>query len=498
MNFNRSVIFVLPLICLGLWLQPQAGPVVYPYLQNLSEDSVELYWTSTHKTPVEVSWGKKRSVSQARPAPELAYHPVEQQDFPELKEAPTKYLHRVTLSGLKPGQKVSYTVHFPAAPYQNSFRTLPSRQGSVRLIAFADSETEPESTGNPARWGTENEPKRRYLVDQTDGFRAHLAAIADRRPDALLIAGDLVESGGEQRDWDEFWKQTGRLAGSIPLLPCPGNHEYYAGPKHGTYTDDGSRWAIDKYRSYFHPNGSEKAPHYYSQDLGPAVLLSLDSGNGRPHGGHADTNHYLRGADFTEDFHEGSAQYMWLESQLEKAQSSGKFSVVMFHHCPYSSGGHGHAPGPKGHETDPQSGQPLRELTPLFMRYGVDLVLSGHDEMFERSEIQGLQTLPDGRKVPHSIQFYDVGVAGDGLRSPDRVNEWSKFLAYRDSQEIWKDDVLMEGGRHYGHLEIDVQPTSTGWRAELRPVYILPRKTTKGWTFERKLYTDVVKLSSEV
>lgn len=497
MNFKRSLLLLLPLLCLCLWLTPQAGPVVYPYLQNLTEDSAELYWVSTDKTPTEVTWGNERTISQARPAPELAYHPVEQQDFPELKDAPEKFLHHVRLSGLPPGLEVSYTVHFPGSAYENSFRTLPSEQSAVRLIAFADSETEPESTGKPAKWGTDKDPGRRYLIDQTDGFQAHLNAVRERRPNALLIAGDLVESGGEQRDWDEFWKQTGQLAGSIPFLPCPGNHEYYAGPKHGTYSDEGSQWAINKYRTYFHPKGSEKAAHYYSKELGPAVLLSLDSGNGSPHGGHADTNHHLRGDGFTVDFHEGSAQYMWLEAQLEKAQESGKFVIVMFHHCPYSSGGHGHPPGPKSHETDPQSGQPLRELTPLFMRYGVDLVLSGHDEMFERSEVKGLQTLPDGKKSPHAIQFYDVGVAGDGLRYPDRVNEWSKFLAYRDSQEIWKDNVLVEGGRHYGHLEIDVQPTPRGWTAELRPVYILPQETANGWKFERKLYSDVVKLSSE-
>ncbi len=46
------------------------------------------------------------------------------------------------------------------------------------------------------------------------------------------------------------------------------------------------------------------------------------------------------------------------------------------------------------------------------MRYGVDAVLSGHDEMWERSEVSGEKILSNGDTEPHTIQFYDVGIGG--------------------------------------------------------------------------------------
>ena len=63
----------------------------------------------------------------------------------------------------------------------------------------------------------------------------------------------------------------------------------------------------------------------------------------------------------------------------------------------------------------------MRALTPLFMRYGVDAVFAGHDEMYEHSLIRdGVEHLPngDGKTRPHELHVYDVGIAGDGLRGP--------------------------------------------------------------------------------
>lgn len=489
----RALLLLLPLYC-STWAQP----LVLPYLQNLTESSVDIYWVSSNSEPVKVTWLNRTTHSRSTAAPELSYHPVEQEEFPALGHTKKRYLHRATLDGLERDRAVSYVVHFPDLKFEREFQSQASENRTVRLIAYADSETEPESTGKPAKWGTPETPQRRYLIDQTEGYKAQIALIKERAPNAILIAGDLVESGGEQRDWDQFWKHNKNVAGSIPIWAAPGNHEYYAGPKHGGYGKKASRWAIDKYRTYFHPKGSAKARHYYTQDFGPAILISLDSGDGLPHGTSKDTNHHLPGGtEFTCDYNPGSAQYLWLETQLRKAQQTGKFLIVMFHHCPYSSGGHGRPPGPKNDVTDPQSGQPLRALTPLLFRYGVDLVLTGHDEMFERSELSGTQTRPDGTKTPHTLQVYDVGVGGDGLRSPDRENEWSQFLAYRDSQEQWENGELVGGGRHYGHLEIDVVPTGEGWKARLSPVYILPIRTSEGWSFQRKLYNDPLIIESK-
>ena len=72
---------------------------------------------------------------------------------------------------------------------------------------------------------------------------------------------------------------------------------------------------------------------------------------------------------------------MFLSSRsLKQATLAGAgecFKIVMFHHPPYNSGSR--------HATE-QLGLDLRaNLTPLFDRHGVDLVLNGHEHDYERS-----------------------------------------------------------------------------------------------------------------
>jgi 3',5'-cyclic AMP phosphodiesterase CpdA len=83
-------------------------------------------------------------------------------------------------------------------------------------------------------------------------------------------------------------------------------------------------------------------------------------------------------------------QLEWLESELAKDTSEWK--ICFFHHPPYSSGGkHG-------------SDKPLREvIEPIFVKYGVNVVLNGHDHFYERIK-------------PQKGIYYFVSGAGGKLR----------------------------------------------------------------------------------
>jgi len=455
----------------------------------------------------------QREVVGTRTAEGLRYSPWEQQSFGNPHPG---YQKEVRISRLQPDQLYVYEVEQDGEVFRGDFRTAPGPQSSVRLIAYADSETEPESTGTRVQWedprsgypsvdsprGARPTGDRLYLVDQTEGYAANLKVIRERKPDLVVIAGDIVETGGEQRDWNEFWRHNRELASQIPIVAVLGNHEYYGGPHDGQYQETSSQRAVDKYLTYFR-NPSNQAVQarergrYFRLDYGPVALLAVDGCNGLPHKSTRDSNHHLGSLLRPQgDFNPGSLQYAWLERQLRQAQCSQKFTVVVFHHCPYSSGVHALPPGNEPGQ-DPQSGLPLQVLTPLFTRYGVDVLLTGHDEMMERSEVPGLEIRPDGSRRPYALQVYDVGVGGDGLRGPEKFNPLCKFLAHRDSQEIWKDGVLQDGGKHYGHLEIEVRPRSGGLEATLTPVYIFPVMTSSGTVdrFERRIYPDVVQIS---
>jgi hypothetical protein len=86
-------------------------------------------------------------------------------------------------------------------------------------------------------------------------------------------------------------------------------------------------------------------------------------------------------------------QIQWLESELAKDSSDWK--VCFFHHPPYSSG--------SKHGSDKQ----LREIVePIFVRYRVNVVLTGHDHFYERIK-------------PQKGIYYFVSGAGGKLRKGD-------------------------------------------------------------------------------
>ena len=86
-------------------------------------------------------------------------------------------------------------------------------------------------------------------------------------------------------------------------------------------------------------------------------------------------------------------QVQWLHDELAKDTSEWK--VAFMHHPPYSSGGK--------HGSDDQ----LREvIEPIFVKYGVNVVLTGHDHFYERIKPQ------------KGIYYFVSGAAGK-LRSGD-------------------------------------------------------------------------------
>lgn len=480
----------------------------YPYLQNVTPTSADVYWISEDPRPLVLHLGTDRAFSSvAGRAEGLGFNLSEVKNSKELSVAAPRFLHKIPLTGLDPNQTYSYRIELDPDKddFVSSFTTPPNDRRAYRFIAYADCETEPESTGKPTAWPSPSDPKRRYLVDQTTGYRANLDTMLERRPNAIVIAGDLVESGGEQRDWDEFWRMNTdpdgakSVASQIPIYPAIGNHEYFGGPENGKYSLPAIIDASRRYFTYFHPTGSNARENYYSIKLGPARLISLDSCDGTPHKTPADPNYYMSSAPKeVPGIQADSRQLVWLEKELAEAQKADQFTFVFFHHCPYSSGPHALPPG-EGKGEDPQSGVPLRAWTPLFMKYGVDAVISGHDEMWERSVVEGTEIAPGAGKIPHTLQVYDVGIGGDGLRSAagGGKNPYQKFLAETGSPEIWENGVLVDGGRHYGHLEVNLVPDGEqGWTATLEPVYVFPVKEGDGWRFERRLYNDKVVLRS--
>lgn len=95
-------------------------------------------------------------------------------------------------------------------------------------------------------------------------------------------------------------------------------------------------------------------------------------------------------------------QLRWLEDALEK--STARWKIAYFHHPLYSSG--------KRHG----SSKALRSrLEPLFVRYGVAAVFSGHDHFYERTHPR------------QGVQYFVSGAGGKVRRG--NINRQSPFFA---------------------------------------------------------------------
>ncbi len=210
--------------------------------------------------------------------------------------------------------------------------------------------------------------------DSRSGHSEHrqvAALIKSVQPAAVFHTGDLVYNGSNQGNWDIFHDITDELLASAPFYPAVGNHENPNNPS-------------TLYFDQFTLPGNER---WYSVDVDGIRFIVLDTVSSL-----ANTS---------------SAQYQWLESELQSVSAQDTVAVV-FHYSPYSTGKHS------------EDEKNLRQsIVPLFERHDVDVVFTGHDHNYERSEVNG-------------ITYVVTGGGGAPLRDQDpaRVGSYRSSLLY--------------------------------------------------------------------
>lgn len=474
---------------------------VTPYLLPADQEGgVRLNWFTETPNPGEVwLWetGARDTLKlQSSPgyAHELNYSDLEESErgeFPDMFRGPN-WKHTVSLQDLPAGTHYQYQVVQPHGVYRDSLVTplAPGTRQPLRFVAIADSETDPEGRITHRNWApgpqhpsSTGRPEGRdtYLLTETQGFIDNLKAIREQEPAFILLAGDIVQGGAYQRAWDEFFRHMAgaydNILGSVPLLPAIGNWENF-GARNGGYYPDAIRRSRAKYKAYFSMPDNQSTHYqdtYYRMDYGPVTVLTLDSSNGLPDDSDNDTNININAADYPgddlPDINPGSEQWRWVERQLRDARAAGQVIFVQFHHIPYSSGGHILPVSMEG--SSGQAGVPMRQYTPLFSQYGVVAVICGHNESLEHSIVDG-------------VHFWDVGIAGDGFgipgddKDPRRHNAYSQWIAHRHALEHWEGQQLIGGGKHYGHLLIDVEPLDKGYRVRMEPYHVFPVTDVEG------------------
>ena len=248
-------------------------------------------------------------------------------------------VYHATLTGLTPNTHYVYRVKLSAngkstVSTSGEFWTAAAKLDQFTFDVYGDTRTYPA--------------RHRLVVE----------AMAADHPRFVVHTGDLVEFGGVDMLWDgRFFPTVAPLIKDSPYLPVLGNHEQNSPQYYEAFT--------------LPPGGGEDGKEWWSMDYGVVHLVGLDS----------------NALTLPNGFTRMRNQIAWLKKDLAAAKARGaKFIFVFFHHPLYSSDA-GYYPGNTG----------LRQLwAPIFAKYGVNVVFSGHCHQYERLVENGVNYIVTG------------------------------------------------------------------------------------------------------
>lgn len=331
-----------------------------------------LGWTDDPATSMAVNW--RTSTDVTKPMAEIA-EAGDGPDFTkEAKEldASTQVLktdineaafHTVRFTGLQPDTIYAYRVGDGKNWSEwNQFRTASAKADPLSFIYVGDAQNNIYSYWSRV-------------------IRTAYSSAPDVR--FILHAGDLVNNRDRDSQWGEWFYGAGWINSKVALFPVPGNHEYGKGP-------NGDREVSTHWRPQFAlpengPTGLEETVYYV--DIQGVRVIGLNS----------NVKH--------------EEQAAWLEKIL--ANNPNKWTVLTFHHPIFSAS--------RGRDN-----KELRELwKPILDKYKVDLVLTGHDHTYARSNL-----VSGTNMVDKSGTVYVVSVSGPKMYQVDR-EDWMARTAAR-------------------------------------------------------------------
>jgi 3',5'-cyclic AMP phosphodiesterase CpdA len=202
------------------------------------------------------------------------------------------------------------------------------------------------------------------------------AKLLDAIPGTVFTAGDNVQAVGAMEEFRQCFDPTwGRH--KTRMQPSPGNHDYA--------TAGGAA-----YFEYFGGIAGSPGASYYSYDLGSWHIISLDS-------------NIAAGP--------GSPQLEWLAKDLKTAWT--QCTLAYFHHPLFTS-------GPNGPNVA------VQDMWRVLYARGVDVIVNGHDHLYERFRLQDPDGQPDSA---HGIREFIAGTGGAPLYQAVRVAANSEVRA---------------------------------------------------------------------
>ena len=406
---------------------PAAAAAAYPLPVTTAPEQLHLTWGPDPSTEVTVSWASPGTVAQ--PAPTLAYstQPITSAnpgrivalpeptalDPTQLRTRPaavsfldggsgqTTYHYHVPLRHLTPGTSYYYQVSDGAATPATagaSFTTAQQGRFNFRFSSFGDVDV-PSADRNASGLSYDGADTCYFTVegieDPGDGGGPPLFH---------LVNGDLSYANGSATSkpaiWRDYSVNVSRSAMNRPWMPTLGNHEIedgitaFSGAPSATGTWNGT-YGHGSYMARFlmPPNGvtnydgNQLQGRFWSVQVGTVCFIAVDAddvinqlSDATPEAIVGYTGSLVpRDSDYSlvPGGRQPNLQTLWLERELRTArlEPSVDMIVVSMHQAPLSCDW-----GNVG------SDMGIRQTwLPLFDEYEVDLVLCGHNHVFERS-----------------------------------------------------------------------------------------------------------------
>lgn len=203
-----------------------------------------------------------------------------------------------------------------------------------------------------------------------------IATLLARLDGDILMAGDLAYPNGTAEDYRNCFEPSfGRLKPRMRV--SPGNHDY------------GASVTAQSYFDYFGDRGGPSRLGYFSFRAGEWTVFMLNS---------------------NVPIAKTSAQYTFVRTTMQQAPT--RCTMAVFHHPFDSSGVNGPTPG-------------LRDMWELMYNLGGDLVIAGHDHLYERFMPVDPSSKRDDAK---GIRQFTVGTGGAPLYSRMRAAPNSELL----------------------------------------------------------------------
>jgi hypothetical protein len=296
------------------------------------------------------------------------------------------YVH-AQVSGLRPGSTYFYSIGHQGLDQTGtvaSFTTAPAGRVPFRFTAFGDHGVTYDAVATDNLINALN-PAFHLLVGDVSYAEAD--------------GSGLITDPYDPRIWDSFFTEIDGAASHIPWQVAVGNHEMEAWYPPNGYGGQYARFDFPGETS------SSTPPTYYSWVYGNVGFVSLDSNDVC----------YETPANFG---YSGGGQTAFLNATLAALRGNPQvdFIVVYFHHCAYSTClGNGCEGGVQQYWTQ------------LLDKYQVDLVINGHNHIFERTDpiIGGSSTeiAPIGSTIYPARNGTTYVVAGGGGESLHKFSE---------------------------------------------------------------------------